>query len=215
MSGLMYGAGSSGSGSGAGGASKDKPDLGMDSSSEKSFVHFFNSMPPKDAGTVRLFDRVDFYSAHGEDAIMVATNVFKTLSVVKYLGAGGSKNGLPSVTMSIAAAKAFLREALTSSQMRVEVWKGAKSKKSNEWTLDRKVRSRRRLICAAFCRPQADWRHLTPLHRPRPVTFKMSRTFSSCTQTTPAHPSWWRSNSAKWTACRTSEQPTQMPRTTR
>ncbi|CAO1618672.1 unnamed protein product [Sympodiomycopsis kandeliae] len=133
MSGLMYGAGSSGSGSGAG--DREKSNFSIDAASETSFVQFFKSMPEQSDGTIRLFDRQEFYSAHGQDAILVATTVFRTLSVVKYIGAGGSKNGLPSVTLSIAAAKAFLREALTSKQMRVEIWKGG-GKRTNQWQLD-------------------------------------------------------------------------------
>ncbi|CAO1628418.1 unnamed protein product [Parajaminaea phylloscopi] len=139
MSGLMYG-GSAASGSGSTGADKStSSELGMDSSSEKSFVHFFNNMPEKSDGTVRLFDRGDFYSAHGEDALLVATTVFKTLSVVKYLGAGSSKGGgLPSTTMNPTVAKAFLREALTAKQMRVEIWVGG-GKRTNNWVVDKQA----------------------------------------------------------------------------
>lgn len=68
----------------------------------------------------------------------MATTVFKTLSVVKYLGAGGSKGGLASTTMNPTVAKAFLREALTAKQMRVEIWVGG-GKRTNNWVIDKQV----------------------------------------------------------------------------
>lgn len=182
MSGLMYGAGSSGSGSGGGGTGdREKANsFNLDSTAEQSFVTFFKNIPEKSDGTVRLFDRQEFYSAHGEDALLVATTVFKTLSVVKYLGAGGSKNGLPSVTLSISAAKAFLREALTSKQMRVEIWKGG-GKRSSAWQLDVHVS---RLLA----RRESTQQHARSLSSPFSTrrlraTSKGSKISSSCTQT--------------------------------
>lgn len=99
-------------------------------------------MPEKADNLVRLFDRTEFFSCHGDDAILVATTVFKTLSVLRYLGSNGAKTGLPSITLTIPAAKAFLREALTSKQMRVEIWKGG-GKRMNGWTLDVQVSVRK------------------------------------------------------------------------
>ncbi|PWN30108.1 putative DNA mismatch repair protein MSH2 [Jaminaea rosea] len=129
MGSLMYG----GAAASSSGASKaPQADLGLDSSGEKSFISFFKSMPEKPSATVRIFDRGDFYSAHGDDALFVATSVFKTSSVIKYLG--GGSNALPSVTMTPSTAKTFLRDALTARQMRIEIWKGG-GKRSNGWTL--------------------------------------------------------------------------------
>ncbi|SPO24558.1 probable DNA mismatch repair protein MSH2 [Ustilago trichophora] len=125
MSGLMY----------DGPSSSEKPDLGLDSGAETSFCQFFKSMPTPSPGTLRLFDRSDFYSAHGDDAILIANLVFKTHSALKYLGSGGKDKGLPSITLSIAAAKNFLREALTSRQMRVEIYSNAGGKRNNQWSI--------------------------------------------------------------------------------
>ncbi|KIJ14608.1 hypothetical protein PAXINDRAFT_163339 [Paxillus involutus ATCC 200175] len=93
--------------------------------SDPGFVSFFSKLPkksPTESGTVRLFDRNDFYSVHGPDAHYVATHVFRTNSVLKYLGAGGKTAGLPSVTLSYTLGHTFLREALTVKQLRVEIW---------------------------------------------------------------------------------------------
>ncbi|KAJ9479512.1 DNA mismatch repair protein MSH2 [Pseudozyma hubeiensis] len=126
MSGLMY----------DGPSSSDKPDLGLDNVAESSFCQTFRSMPTPAPGTLRLFDRSDFYSAHGDDAILIANLVFKTHSALKYLGSGGKdKGGLPSITLSVAAAKNFLREALTTRQMRVEIYSNAGGKRNNQWSI--------------------------------------------------------------------------------
>ncbi|KAF8434863.1 DNA mismatch repair protein [Boletus edulis BED1] len=92
---------------------------------DPGFVAFFSRLPkksPAEDGTVRLFDRTEFYSVHGPDALYVASHVFRTNSVIKYLGAGGKTAGLPSVTLSHTLGHTFLREALTVKQLRVEIW---------------------------------------------------------------------------------------------
>ncbi|CBQ73427.1 probable DNA mismatch repair protein MSH2 [Sporisorium reilianum SRZ2] len=125
MSGLMY----------DGPSTSEKPDLGLDNAAESSFCQVFKSMPKPAPGTLRLFDRSDFYSAHGDDAVLIANLVFKTHSALKYLGSGGKDKGLPSITLSVAAAKNFLREALTTRQMRVEIYANAGGKRNNQWTI--------------------------------------------------------------------------------
>lgn len=118
-----------------GASTSEKPDLGLDNVAESSFCQFFKAMPKPSPGTLRLFDRSDFYSAHGDDAILIANLVFKTHSALKYLGSGGKDKGLPSITLSVAAAKNFLREALTTRQMRVEIYGNAGGKRNNSWTV--------------------------------------------------------------------------------
>lgn len=136
MSGLMYDTSNSG---GAGAGDKEKPELGLDNAAETSFCSYFRSMSKPTPGTVRLFDRNEFYSAHGDDAILIADVVFKTHSALKYLGSGGKDKGLPSVTLSLAAAKNFLREALTARQMRVEILSNGGGKRNNQWTVVKQV----------------------------------------------------------------------------
>lgn len=82
----------------------------------------------------------DFFSVHGADAQYVAQNVYKTSTVIKYLGT--KSNPLPSVTLSMTVAKTFLREALTTSRLRIEIWKGEGGKKNaSKYSLDKQVRS--------------------------------------------------------------------------
>lgn len=94
----------------------------------------------------------EYFSAHGPDALLIASTVYKTTNVIRYLGstvASGSKaqdttnqkRGLPSLTLSTTLAKGFLRDALTSKQMRVEIWEGEHGKKQgNRWSLGKEVR---------------------------------------------------------------------------
>jgi DNA mismatch repair protein MSH2 len=46
---------------------------------ESSFCKFFRNLSEKGEDTVRIFDRGDYYSAHGEDAIFIASTVSLTL----------------------------------------------------------------------------------------------------------------------------------------
>ncbi|KAH7916001.1 DNA mismatch repair protein [Hygrophoropsis aurantiaca] len=115
----------------------------IEHASDPGFVSFFHSLPKKspETGTVRLFDRTDFYSVHGPDAHYVASHVFRTNSVLKFLGAGGKAAGLPSVTLSLTLAHTFLREALTSKQLRVEIWVPApgQSRKASKFVLQKEA----------------------------------------------------------------------------
>ncbi|WVR08513.1 hypothetical protein IAU60_005568 [Kwoniella sp. DSM 27419] len=124
-----------------------KAQFEMDKEAEDRFTHFVERMPPKLDGMVRLFDRGDYFSAHGSDALLIANEVFKTTNVLRYLGtprassSTSSARGLPSVTISLTLTKAFLREALTSKQMRVEIYvpeERVPGRKDNtRWTLSK------------------------------------------------------------------------------
>ncbi|KAK2628982.1 hypothetical protein QTJ16_002085 [Diplocarpon rosae] len=96
-----------------------RPELKVDD--EGGFIKFFKSLPAKDDETIRVFDRGDWYTAHGEDASFIARTVYKTTSVLRQLGKS-DPTGLPSVTMTITVYRNFLREALFRLGKRVEVW---------------------------------------------------------------------------------------------
>ncbi|KAG1806047.1 hypothetical protein EV424DRAFT_1329870 [Suillus variegatus] len=108
------------------GKEKDAEHELSEPASDPSFVAFFSKLPKKspETGTIRLFDRTDYYSVHGQDAHYVATHVFHTNSVLKCLGAGCKAGGLPSVMLTAAShtlARPFLRDTLTSKQLCVEI----------------------------------------------------------------------------------------------
>ncbi|TBU61130.1 DNA mismatch repair protein [Dichomitus squalens] len=112
----------------------------IDNSSHPGFCSFFAKLPPRspETGTVRLFFRNEYYSVHGSDAHYVATHLFRTNSVIKYLG---GRAGLPSVTLSESLAKSFLRDALTSKQLKVEIWapEAGQGKKATKFVLDKEA----------------------------------------------------------------------------
>ncbi len=118
----------------------------LDSASALGFCSFFLNLSPKREDTIRLFFRGEFYSAHGDDAIFVAHHIFHTNSVIKHLGnklftplVGDPSAGLPSVTLKPSVAQSLLREALTSRQMKVEIWESEGGKKGTKFHIARKV----------------------------------------------------------------------------
>ncbi|KAH8880332.1 DNA mismatch repair protein msh-2 [Thozetella sp. PMI_491] len=96
-----------------------RPELKVDD--EHGFIRFFKSLPDVGQDTVRIFDRGDWYTAHGEDANFIARTVYKTTSVVRQLGKN-DHTGLPSVTMTTTVFRQFLREALFKLGKRLEIW---------------------------------------------------------------------------------------------
>ncbi|KAJ3485216.1 hypothetical protein NLG97_g6864 [Lecanicillium saksenae] len=96
-----------------------RPELKLDD--EGGFIRFFKSLPAVNEDTVRIFDRGDWYTAHGDDANFIANTVYKTTSVVRQLGRN-DHTGLPSVTMTVTVFRQFLREALFKLGKRIEIW---------------------------------------------------------------------------------------------
>ncbi|MCJ1335013.1 MutS-like protein [Bachmanniomyces sp. S44760] len=95
-----------------------RPELKVDD--EVGFIRFFRDLPVEDQETIRIFDRGDWYTAHGEDAAFIARTVYKTTSVLRQLGK--SDAGLSSVTMTVTVFRNFLREALFRLGKRIEIW---------------------------------------------------------------------------------------------
>ncbi|KAI9643632.1 MSH2 protein [Ciborinia camelliae] len=95
-----------------------RPELKVDD--ELGFIKFFKNLPQRDGETIRVFDRGDYYTAHGDDASFIARTVYKTTSVLRDLGSNSTK--IPSVTMTVTVYKNFLREALYRMGKRVEIF---------------------------------------------------------------------------------------------
>ncbi|KAK4226632.1 putative DNA mismatch repair protein msh-2 [Podospora fimiseda] len=96
-----------------------RPELKVDD--EHGFIRYYKSLPTVDEDVIRIFDRGDWYTAHGEDANFIARTVYKTTSVVRQLGKN-DHTGLPSVTMTVTVFRQFLREALYKLGKRIEIY---------------------------------------------------------------------------------------------
>jgi len=53
---------------------------------EGGFIRFFKSLPALDDEAIRIFDRGDWYTAHGEDAFFIAKAVSIQLSMYIDIG---------------------------------------------------------------------------------------------------------------------------------
>ncbi|KAJ7255181.1 muts domain V-domain-containing protein [Mycena rebaudengoi] len=123
---------------------KDSEQDVVDQVTDPGFLAFFARLPAKspETGTLRLFFRDDdYYASYGPDALYVATHVFRTNSVIKYLGQGGRAAGLPCVNLKATVAQTLLRDALTSKQLRIEIWvpEPGQGKKSVKFRLDKEA----------------------------------------------------------------------------
>ncbi|KAF5734080.1 putative DNA mismatch repair protein MSH2 [Tripterygium wilfordii] len=73
------------------------PELKLDAKQAQGFLSFFKTLP-QDPRAVRLFDRRDYYTAHGEGATFIAKTYYHTTTALRQLGSGS--DGLSSVSVS-------------------------------------------------------------------------------------------------------------------
>uniref|UniRef100_A0A6Q2YTN6 DNA mismatch repair protein n=1 Tax=Esox lucius TaxID=8010 RepID=A0A6Q2YTN6_ESOLU len=118
-------------------AVQPKQRLSMDAAAEHGFLNYYFSMPEKPDTTFRIFDRGEYYTVHGTDALFVAKEVFKTNGVIKTLGSGSRK--LESVVLSKANFEALVRDLLLVKQYRVEVYRNHSKTKDHSWQLEYKA----------------------------------------------------------------------------
>ncbi|XP_056014068.1 DNA mismatch repair protein Msh2-like isoform X2 [Ostrea edulis] len=101
----------------------------MDPFQDQGFIVAYRTLPEKPSTTIRVFDRAEYYTVHGQDALFVAKEVFKTVAVIKYLG----EKKLESITISKLNFESLAKELLLIRQYRVEIYKNKSGAKSNEW----------------------------------------------------------------------------------
>lgn len=104
--------------------SSTRPELKFgDRNEENGFVSLFRALPEKDDATIRVFEHPDYYTLHGDDAKYVAQSVYRTTSVLKYIGgAAESGNGLASLSLAPTVFISFLRDALVTKGLKIEIF---------------------------------------------------------------------------------------------
>ncbi|XP_058790262.1 DNA mismatch repair protein Msh2 [Phymastichus coffea] len=110
--------------------------LDMDVTAQQTFVRFYKSLPEKPSSTIRFFNRLDYYTVHGNDALFAAQEIFKTTSVCKKIGPQHSK--IDSVILNKNHFESFVKDLLLIKQYRVEVYVNQGSSKSHDWVLEYK-----------------------------------------------------------------------------
>lgn len=105
--------------------------LNLDITQQHKFIRFFNELPEKPSSTVRLFNRTDYYTLHGDDATLAATFTSK---IINYMG---DKHKLSYVCINTQQMEMLLRELLLIRQYRVEVYVNSPGK-GNDWQLEYK-----------------------------------------------------------------------------
>ncbi|XP_014488445.1 PREDICTED: DNA mismatch repair protein Msh2 [Dinoponera quadriceps] len=108
----------------------------MDPPTQQGFVRFFKSLPEKLDTTIRFFNRSEYYTVHGSDALFAAQVIFKTTSVCKMIGAEPYKT--EGVILNKSHFETLVRDLLLVRQYRVEVYVNQGSSKNQNWVLEYK-----------------------------------------------------------------------------
>ncbi|KAM0855922.1 hypothetical protein ACQ4PT_049455 [Festuca glaucescens] len=85
------------------------PELKLDARQAQGFISFFKKLP-KDPRAIRLFDRRDYYMAHGENATFIAKAYYHTMTALRQLGS--NSDGISSVSVSRAMFETIARNLL-------------------------------------------------------------------------------------------------------
>ncbi|XP_057318906.1 DNA mismatch repair protein Msh2 [Microplitis mediator] len=110
--------------------------FGMDQNGQQTFVRFFKTLPEKSSSTIRFFKRNDYYTCHGEDALFVSNEVFKTTSSCKMIGADPNK--LESVLVNKANFENLIKDLLLVKRYRVEVYEDKGTGRNRCWEVEYK-----------------------------------------------------------------------------
>lgn len=100
---------------------------------ENEFVEFYQKLGPKPSTTIRLFDRKDFFTFHGVDAVFIAKEIIRTQTIIKYI----SPLHIPSIALNINKLEMILKELLLIRHYRVEIYKNFKTSRTTDcWKID-------------------------------------------------------------------------------
>lgn len=85
------------------------PEIKIDAKQAQGFIAFYGKLPSNDQA-VRFFDRRDYYTAHGDNAIFIAKTYYHTTTALRQLGNGN--NALSSVSISKNMLESIIRDLL-------------------------------------------------------------------------------------------------------
>nr|XP_043607368.1 DNA mismatch repair protein MSH2 [Erigeron canadensis] len=85
------------------------PDLKLDAKQAQGFLTFFKRLP-NDVKAVRLFDRRDYFTAHGENASFIAKTYYNTTTVLRQISNGS--DALSSVSVNKNMFETIVRDLL-------------------------------------------------------------------------------------------------------
>ncbi|CAN1241702.1 DNA mismatch repair protein MSH2 [Linum perenne] len=85
------------------------PELKLDAKQAQGFLSFFKTLP-QDSRAIRVFDRRDYYTAHGENANFIAKTYYHTTTALRQLGNGS--DCLSSVSVSRNMFETIARDVL-------------------------------------------------------------------------------------------------------
>ncbi|KAJ2951082.1 hypothetical protein O0L34_g5462 [Tuta absoluta] len=96
-------------------------------------MHYFQKPPT----TVRIFDRNDYYSVHGEDATTSAREVFSSISNIKKMGLAPNK--LDYLVLSKGNFEILVKKLLLVRRYRIEIYVREGPSKSSDWVVKYKA----------------------------------------------------------------------------
>eukprot|EP00252_Welwitschia_mirabilis_P026144 TRINITY_DN8428_c0_g1_i1.p1 TRINITY_DN8428_c0_g1~~TRINITY_DN8428_c0_g1_i1.p1 ORF type:complete len:948 (+),score=194.75 TRINITY_DN8428_c0_g1_i1:276-3119(+) len=85
------------------------PELKLDARQAQGFIAFYRKLPSSD-NVIRFFDRKDYFTAHGDDAVFIAKTYYRTTSAIRQLGS--TNDALSSVSISKSMLESILRDLL-------------------------------------------------------------------------------------------------------
>ncbi|GAB2293835.1 MutS-like protein [Dionaea muscipula] len=101
------------------------PELKLDAKQAQGFLSFFKTLP-HDGRAVRFFDRRDYYTAHGDNAVFIAKTYYHTTTVLRQLGTGS--DALSSVSVSKNMFESITRDLLLErTDHTIELYEGSGS----------------------------------------------------------------------------------------
>lgn len=101
-------------------------------------MNYLSGLDEKPTTTVRIYDRGEYYSVHGEDAELAAKVVFKSTTIVKLMDPNNDKSSaVKYVTLSKNNFEVLIRDLLLVRNYRVEVFV-SKNTKGTDWKVEYK-----------------------------------------------------------------------------